>query len=141
MSQSITVVTIGVDDVDRSRRFYSEGLGWTPVLDLPEVVFYQVNFGLLLGLWGKDDLSADVGASLTKGSTFSLAQNLDSPAEVDAVIDQARAAGATIMKEPQHAPIFNGYQGIFTDPDGYLWDIVYNPGLSVKEDGTVVFGS
>src|SRR5688500_7072478 len=117
MKQSLSVVTIGVDDVGRSRSFYSEGLGWTPVMDLPEVVFYQVNFGLLLGVWGKDDLSADVGTPLTKGSTFSLAQNLDSPEEVDEVIEQARVAGATIMKEPQQAPIFNGYQGIFADPD------------------------
>ncbi len=137
MKQSIRVVTIGVADLGRSRRFYSEGLGWSPLVDLDEIVFYQAGFGLVLAVWPLEDLSADVGHPIRPGSAFSLGHNVDSRAEVDEVIDRARRAGAKILKEPQDAPLFGGYQGYFADPDGYLWDVVYNPGLSVAEDGTV----
>jgi uncharacterized protein len=141
MKQSIVAVTLGVADLERSRTFYSDGLGWTPVLDLDEVVFYQAGFGLLLALWSFTDLQQDVGAAITAGSGFSIGHNVDSPAEVDEVIDRARAAGAAILKEPQPAPLFNGYQGYFADPDGHLWDVAYNPGLSIAPDGTPVFRS
>ncbi len=137
MKQSIRVVTLGVDDLRRSRAFYSDGLGWTPLRDLGEIVFYQAGFGLLLAIWPLQDLAGDVGAPLTPGSSFSLGHNVDSRQEVDEVIDRARRAGAKILKEPQDAPLFGGYQGYFSDPDGYLWDVVYNPGLTVAEDGTV----
>lgn len=140
MKQSIRVVTIGVADLGRSRRFYSEGLGWSPLVDLDEIVFYQAGFGLVLAVWPLEDLSADVGRPVAPGSAFSLGHNVESRAEVDEVVERARAAGATILKEPQDAPLFGGYQAYFADPDGHLWDVVYNPGLRVEEDGTVVFG-
>ena len=141
MKQDIRAITLGVADLERSRRFYSEGLGWDPVMDLDEVVFYQAGFGLLLALWPLRELSDDVGAPLTHGTSFSLAHNVDSAEEVVEVIDRARAAGAAILKEPQEAPLFNGFQAYFADPDGYLWDVVYNPGLSVMPDGSLVFTS
>lgn len=140
MKQSIRVVTIGAGDLGRSRRFYSEGLGWSPLVDLDEIVFYQAGFGLVLAVWRLEDLSADVGHPVAPGSAFSLGHNVESRAEVDEVVERARAAGATILKEPQDAPLFGGYQAYFADPDGHLWDVVYNPGLRVEEDGTVVFG-
>lgn len=141
MNQSIRVVTVGVEDLTRSRSFYSEGLGWDPVLDLEEIVFYQAGFGLLFAIWPLADLIADVGTAIGRGSSFSLGHNVDAPEEVDKVIARARNAGATILKEPQAAPLFDGYQGYFADPDGYLWDIVYNPGLAVTEDGVVILGA
>ncbi|HEV2755973.1 MAG TPA: VOC family protein [Actinomycetota bacterium] len=140
MDQSIRVVTVGVEDVARSRAFYSDGLGWVPLLDLPEIVFYQAGFGLAFGVWSLRDLSEDAGRDLPRGSSFSLGHNVASGDDVDAVIERARAAGAAIVKEPQDAPLFGGYQAYFADPDGYLWDVVYNPGLTVGSDGTIVFG-
>ncbi len=139
MDQSIRVVTLGVEDLGRSRTFYSNGLGWDALLDLDEIVFYQAGFGLLFALWPLPDLMSDVGISLPRGSSFSLGHNVGSPEEVESVIERARGAGATILKEPQTAPLFGGYQAYFADPDGYLWDVVYNPGLAVRADGTVVF--
>jgi catechol 2,3-dioxygenase-like lactoylglutathione lyase family enzyme len=137
VKQSIRVITLGVEDLGRSRTFYSEGLGWAPLRDLDEIVFYQAGFGLVLAVWGLKDLAGDVGASLARGSSFSLGHNVETPEEVDEVIERARRAGATILKEPQDAPLFGGRQGYFADPDGYLWDVVYNPGLAVAADGTV----
>ena len=141
MRQSIRVVTLGVEDLGRSRAFYSDGLGWAPLLDLDEIVFYQAGFGLVLALWPLADLAADAGIALKRGSGFSLGHNVDSRSEVDEVVGRARAAGATIVKEPRDAPLFGGYQAYFADPDGYLWDVVFNPGLSVGPDGTVSLGS
>ncbi len=141
MKQDIRVVTVGVADLDRSRSFYSEGLGWIPVLDLEEIVFYQAGFGLLFAIWPVEDLAADVGVAIAPGSSFSLGHNVDSPEEVDQVIERARAAGATILKEPKDAPLFGGYHAYFADPDGHLWDIVYNPNLSVSADGAVILGA
>ena len=141
MNQGIHVVTVGIEDLRRSRTFYSDGLGWDPLLDLDDIVFYQVGIGLLFAIWPLADLMADVGTSFRSGSSFSLGHNVDSRHEVDEVIERARNAGATILKEPQDAPLFGGYQGYFADPDGHLWDIVYNPGLSVAPDGTVILGA
>ncbi|UQX88892.1 VOC family protein [Jatrophihabitans telluris] len=136
MRQSLQLITLAVSDVDASRGFYSDGLGWTPVLDLPEVVFYQVGHGLLLSLFRREDFSDDVGAPAEAGSGFSLAQVVDSTGTVDAIAAAARAAGAEILKPPQQAS-FGGYHTYFADPDGHRWEIAYNPGFSVAEDGTV----
>lgn len=141
MNQSIRVVTVAVDDVARSRAFYSDGLGWTPLLDLPEIVFYQAGFGLAFAVWSTRDLTEDVGREIVRGSSFTLGHNVATRDEVDAVIELARAAGAVVVKEPRDAPLFGGYQGYFADPDGHLWDVVHNPGLSVSADGTIVFGA
>ena len=137
MEQRIRVVTLGVEDLARSRAFYTEGLGWAPLRDLDEIVFYQAGFGLVFAIWPLRDLAADVGEPLTRGSSFSLGHNVGSAEEVRQVIERARRAGARVVKEPQDAPLFGGYQACFFDPDGYLWDVVYNPGLTVAEDGTV----
>lgn len=141
MKQSIRVITLAVEDLERSRAFYSQGLGWTPLMDLDEIVFYQAGFGLVFAIWPLKQLAEDVGAPLRAGSAFSLGHNVESREEVNFVIERARTAGATILKEPRDAPLFGGYQAYFADPDGHLWDIVYNPGLSVAEDGTVLFSS
>ncbi|MDQ0988901.1 VOC family protein [Streptomyces sp. V3I7] len=136
MNQQLNLVTLGVADLETSRRFYSDGLGWTPLLDLDEIVFYQIGHGLALALFPLADLAADTGRPATTGTPFTLAQNLDSPAEVDEAVRRARAAGATVLKEPQRAA-FGGYHGYFADPDGHRWEVCHNPGWSVAEDGTV----
>lgn len=138
MDQHLSLVTLGVGDLTASRRFYSEGLGWTPVLDLDEIVFYQVGHGLLLGLFPLAELGADAGEEATAGTSFSLACNLRSEAAVDAAVERARAAGAQVLKEAQHAS-FGGYHAYVADPDGHRWEIAYNPGLIVEADGTVRF--
>jgi catechol 2,3-dioxygenase-like lactoylglutathione lyase family enzyme len=104
-----------------------------------EVVFYQVGHGLVLGLFGLDDLGTDAGVPATPGTSFSLASNVDSEAAVDAAVERARAAGATVLKEPQRAS-FGGYHAYIADPDGHRWEIAHNPGLTVAADGTVTFG-
>ena len=140
MDQHLSLVTLGVNDLEVSRRFYSDGLGWTPTLEVEdEISFYQVGHGLLLGLYPLDLLSADAGAAATPGTPFSLASNLDSEAAVDAAVERARQAGAQVIKEPQRAD-FGGYHAYVADPDGHRWEIAYNPGLTVAADGTVVFG-
>lgn len=136
MDQQLNLVTLGVGDLRTSRRFYSEGLGWTPLLDLDEIVFYQVGKGLALALFPLADLGADAGRPATAGTPFTLAQNLGSPAEVDEAVQRAREAGATILKEPQRAA-FGGYHAYFADPDGHRWEVCHNPGWSVAPDGTI----
>jgi len=141
VQQSIRVISLGVADLKRSRSFYTDGLGWSALLDVDEIVFYQAGFGLLFAIWPLEDMTTDVGSTLQPGSSFSLGHNVDSPQEVDQIVNLAREAGATVLKEPQDAPLFGGYHAYFADPDGYLWDIVYNPGLSVADDGTVSLGA
>jgi uncharacterized protein len=141
---SIRVITLGVRDVERSRRFYVDGLGWRPTLELPEVVFVQVGHGLLLALFGAADLEVDAGApdhlwQDGPGSPrFSLGSNVDSEAEVDRAFDRAVGSGAVALKPPQRAS-WGGYHAYWCDPDGYVWEIVHNPGLTVGSDGTVSF--
>lgn len=136
MRQQLSLVTLGVADLALGRRFYSQGLGWSPLLDLDEIVFYQVGSGLALALFPLADLGTDVGQPATAGTPFSLAQNLGSPEQVDAAMHRARAAGATVLKPPQRAA-FGGYHGYFADPDGHRWEVCHNPGWSVDDDGRV----
>lgn len=139
MEQHLSLVTLGVADLAASREFYSTGLGWSPVLDLDdEIVFYQVGHGLLIGLFPLADLGADAGVEATAGTSFSLASNVGSESAVDAAVERARAAGATVLKRPQRAS-FGGYHAYIADPDGHRWEIAYNPGLTVAPDGTVRF--
>ncbi|MDH6229220.1 VOC family protein [Streptomyces sp. MJP52] len=136
MNQQVNLVTLGVEDLNVSRRFYTHGLGWTPLLDLDEIVFYQIGKGLALALFPLADLGTDTGHPATAGTPFTLAQNLGSPAEVDVAVQRARAAGAAVLKEPQRAA-FGGYHGYFADPDDHRWEVCHNPGWSVADDGTV----
>lgn len=134
--QRVTLITLGVRDVGASRSFYCAGLGWQPLLDLPEVVFLQVGHGLVVALWGLDELSADVGTPATAGSSVVLAANLDSADAVTAEVERWRSAGGTVLKEPQPA-IFGGRQAYVADPDGQRWEIAWNPGWAVDAEGNV----
>lgn len=139
MGPQLNVVTLGVADVPASTRFYAEGLGWEPLLVVDEeVAFFQVGHGLLLALYGLDDLGTDAGEAATAGTPFSLGQNLASPEAVDAAVERFRVAGGRVVKAPQGAS-WGGYHAYVADPDGHRWEIVHNPGLTVADDGTVRF--
>jgi uncharacterized protein len=142
MDPSVHLITLGVPDVEQARAFYVDGLGWVSAFDVPGVItFIQVGHGLLLGLFGADDLDTDIGQGVhAKGpAPFTLAQVLETEDEVRATLDAAQAAGATILKPAQHAD-FGGFHGYFADPAGFRWEIATNPGWSVASDGTVSIG-
>jgi catechol 2,3-dioxygenase-like lactoylglutathione lyase family enzyme len=139
MDQRLDLLTLGVPDLDEARRFYLDGLGWTATLDVPgEVVFIQVGHGLLLAVWGAQDLAADVdGTPLSPApAALALAQIVQTEDEVRGVLDGAAAAGGTILKPAQPAA-FGGYHGYFADPFGFRWEIATNPGWHVSDDGVV----
>jgi catechol 2,3-dioxygenase-like lactoylglutathione lyase family enzyme len=140
MEQRISVVTLGVDDLERSRRFY-EAIGWhsnTPI-EL-EVVFFQAG-GMVLALWDREKNAKDSGVELGSGyGGVTLAYNVGTPAEVDETIEDARKAGATISREPGET-FWGGYSGVFVDPDGYPWEIAHNPSWRLAEDGSVTLSA
>ena len=136
MEQRISLITLGVADVARARAFY-ERLGWQGQ-EVEETAFFQVG-GMALVLWHQDKLADDAGVRRTPGAGFrgvGLAQNVRSPAEVDAVIAAAEAAGAQVTKRPAET-FYGGYAGYFADPDGHAWEIAYNPGFLLGEDGSL----
>lgn len=139
MEQCLTIVTVGVGDVAASRRFYVDGLGWTPVLDRPEVLFFQVGHGLVLGLWDREEMGAELGEPVVAGTSVELACNVDSDAAVDDAVARVEAAGGTVLKPPRPA-FFGGHHAYVADPDGTRWEIAHNPGLTVDVDGSVRFG-
>ena len=135
MEQRISLVTLGVGDLDRAREFY-QALGWAPTGPTDSVVFFQAG-GMVLGLWDRSDLAEDSGVTDPGGwGGVTLAHNVGSPAEVDSVIEEARAAGATISKEPAET-FWGGYSGAFVDPDGHPWEIAHNPGWTLEADGSI----
>jgi uncharacterized protein len=142
MKPSVQLITLGVADLEKARAFYVDGLGWEPTFEVPgAIVFIQVGHGLLLGLFGADDLAADIGrAEASSGpAAMTLAQVLDTEEEVSATLAAAEAAGARILKPAQWAD-FGGFHGYFADPSGFRWEIATNPGWSEAPDGTVTLG-
>lgn len=123
----ISMITLGVDDLERAVRFYEGGLGFPRLESAPEVAFFTLN-GTWLGLYGRQALAADahVPAEGSGFNSFALAHNVASNAEVDEVFRAALAAGATAVKEPEKAD-WGGYSGYFKDPDGHLWEVACNP--------------
>jgi catechol 2,3-dioxygenase-like lactoylglutathione lyase family enzyme len=136
MEQRVTVITLGVSDLARARAFY-EALGWRS--ESPpeiEVVFFQAD-GLVVSLWDRHKLAEDSGVELGDGyGAVTLAYNVGSPAEVDAVVDEARKAGADITREPGET-FWGGYSGVFADPDGHPWEVAHNPHWTLEPDGSV----
>jgi predicted lactoylglutathione lyase len=140
MEQRVSLVTLGVADLGAARRFY-EALGWSSGSDPDQgVVFFQTG-SMVLGLWSRDDLAKDSGLEDTGGwGGITLAHNVRSPAEVDAVIAEARAAGATIAREGA-TTFWGGYSGAFLDPDGHAWEVAHNPGWELGPDGSITLPS
>jgi catechol 2,3-dioxygenase-like lactoylglutathione lyase family enzyme len=137
MDQRVSLITLGVRDLERARAFY-EALGWkTGAAPGDDVVFFQAG-GLVFALWGRDELAEDSRVEDSGGwGGVTLAYNVGSPEEVDAVIEEARLAGAEIGREPADT-FYGGYSGIFIDPDGHPWEIAHNPHWGLQEDGSVL---
>ena len=140
MKPRITLITIGVDDLERSLRFYRDGLGLSTEgivgqeFEYGAVVFIELQSGLRLALWPRKSIAHDTGLSPdTKSSIeFTLGHNVNSKSEVDAVMNQAKTAGAVIVK-PAHDTFWGGYSGYFQDPDGHLWEVAWNPQLTLQD--------
>ena len=141
MEQRLSLVTLGVADLDRARRFY-EALGWRSN-SKPEdgVVFFQA-VGMIVALWGRSELAEDCVVE-DAGAAFgglALAYNARSPEEVDAVLAEANDAGGTVTRGG--APTFwGGYSGVFRDPDGHPWEVAHNPHWTVRDDGSILLAS
>jgi len=136
MKARITVITIGVDDLERALRFYRDGLGLKTEgiigteIEHGAVVFFDLQAGLKLAIWPRASISHDSGLPLggSSATEFTLGHNLSSKEEVDGVMEQAKGAGAVIVK-PAHETSWGGYAGYFQDPDGHLWEVLWNPQL------------
>jgi uncharacterized protein len=136
VEQRVSLVTLGVSDLSRARAFY-EALGWTTgAAPDDDVVFFQTG-GMIVALWDRGRLAVDSGVEDGRGwGGVTLAYNVRSPAEVDAVVEEARAAGARVAREPG-ATFWGGYSGVFVDPDGHPWEVAHNPHWAIGEDGSV----
>jgi len=140
MKPRITVLTIGVDDLEKSLAFYRDGLGLPTEgiigteFEHGAVAFFHLQAGLMLAIWPRDSLAHDtrLPKSAHSATEFSIGHNVNSKAEVDAIMEQAKNAGATIIK-PAGDTFWGGYSGYFQDPDGHLWEITWNPQLPVAD--------
>jgi catechol 2,3-dioxygenase-like lactoylglutathione lyase family enzyme len=138
MEPTVTLITLGVRNLERAVTFYQDGLGW-PLSGASvegEVAFFRTG-GTVLALWSREELAKDANID-SEGSGFSgfaLAHNVAEKEEVDSVLEEAISAGATVTKEAQD--VFFGRNGYFADPEGYLWEVAWNPSFPLSEDGTI----
>ena len=140
MKPRITLLTLGVDDLERAARFYSDGLGWQTEglvgteFEHGAVAFFDLQSSLRLALWPRKSLAHDAGIEVGARSAteFSIGHNVSSKAEVDAVMARAAKAGAAIIKAA-HDTFWGGYAGYFQDPDGHLWEVAWNPQWNVAD--------
>lgn len=137
MEQRLSLVTLGVKNLPEARAFFGR-LGWKESgASNAQVAFFQIG-GLAFGLFGRDDLAADIGVA-SEGSGFSgvtLAYNVREKRDVDAMLSEAERAGARILK-PAREVFWGGYSGYFADPEGYVWEVAWNPGFPINPDGTL----
>jgi catechol 2,3-dioxygenase-like lactoylglutathione lyase family enzyme len=135
VEQRVSLVTLGVADLARAKAFY-EALGWRGEQPSDDVVFFQAG-GMVVALWDREKLAEDSGVEDTGGwGGITLAHNVRSPEEVDAVLAEAEHAGATIAR-PGAATFWGGYSGAFADPDGHPWEVAHNPFWTLREDGSI----
>jgi predicted lactoylglutathione lyase len=140
MDQRISLITLGVKDLAISRKFYVEGLGWKPAFESSEIIFFQAG-AMIFALFLRDQLANDFNtdpASLDRAA-FALAYNVRNKSEVDPLIQRAAAAGAKVLKQPVEAS-WGGYSGYFADPDGFAWEVAFNPHWPIAPDGTIHYG-
>jgi uncharacterized protein len=136
MEQRVSLVTLGVRDLARTRRFY-EALGWRTRADPgDDVAFFQAG-GMVVALWDRAALAEDSGVEDAGGwGGVTLAHNVRSPEEVDGVVEEARAAGADVVRGPDET-FWGGYSAAFADPEGHAWEIAHNPRWTIRDDGSV----
>ncbi len=137
MQQRLSLITLGVRDYARAKAFYG-ALGWSVALEVEDTAFFQAN-GVILVLWAREKLSADMGIrdEGARWSGIALAHNVDSREEVHEILEVARRNGAQVTREAAET-FYGGYAGVFTDPDGHAWEIAHNPGFGFDDDGNVV---
>jgi uncharacterized protein len=136
MEQRLSLITLGVADLERARAFY-EALGWRSPTDPSDGVAFFQSPGMIVALWSRESLAEDSGVVDGGGwGGVTLAHNVRSPAEVDAVLEEAERAGATITR-PGAETFWGGYSGVFIDPDGHPWEVAHNPGWTIGDDGSI----
>jgi uncharacterized protein len=137
MEQRISLVTLGVKDLGASKRFYADGLGWKPAYEDKEILFFQAG-SMVFALFLREKLAEDfqVDPATFGMAAVALAYNMRAKSEVDPLISNAAAAGATILKPAREAS-WGGYSGYFADPDGFAWEIAWNPSWRLAPDGSV----
>lgn len=138
--QSMSLITLAVADLARSRRFYETGFGWMPCFTQEGITFYQLN-GFVFGLWEGDALAGDFNRPLgaASGGAFAMAHNLPDREAVDRLIPALVEAGGTLLRAAD-APPHGGYRGYVADPDGHAWELAWNPAWSIGVDGHIRFG-
>jgi len=140
MVQAVSVITLGTDDLARSKHFYVDGFGWRPGFENDEIVFYHLN-GTILGTFLKSALEEDMQRrNLKPDGAFALAQNVESKEKVSDLVDRLVAAGGSLLRAPDEPP-HGGFRGYVADPDGHAWEIAWNPGFTLDAEGNVTFGS
>lgn len=138
MQQQMSVITLGIADLARSRRFYTEGFGWRPAFENAEIVFYQMN-GFVLGTWLRSALAADSGRPDGSGSgAFALAHNVATRDAVEPAMQRLIAHGGRLLTAAG-APPHGGFRGYVADPDGHAWEIAWNPAWPIDDRGHVTF--
>jgi predicted lactoylglutathione lyase len=136
MEQRLSLITLGVADLERARAFY-EALGWQSPTDPADGVTFFQSGGMIVALWSREALAEDSGVTDGGGwGGVTLAHNVRSPAEVDALIDEAERAGATITRRGAET-FWGGYSGVFIDPDGHPWEVAHNPAWTIADDGSI----
>lgn len=140
MKPRITVLTLGVDDLERSLKFYRDGLGLPTEgiigteFEHGAVAFFDLQAGVKLAIWNRKDLAYETKVPLgaTSATELTIGHNVGSKEEVDQVMEEAKKAGATIT-DPAHEAFWGGYSGHFQDPDGHLWEVVWNPAWEISD--------
>ncbi len=139
MEQRLSMITLGVADLQRAKAFYEGVVGWKAAPGPPEIIFFDLG-GLIFSLYPHAEMAKDRNAAPGDGGTasqgFALAHNARSKEEVDAIFSRLRDKGATIVKEPEEV-FWGGYSGYFSDPDGHAWEVAYNPYWAIGKDGRV----
>ncbi len=140
MQQQMSLITLGVAELARSRRFYVEGFGWKPVFENAEIIFYQMN-GFMLGTWLSAHLEGDMQrTSLARRGNFALAHNVATLGDVQPAIERLAQHGGRILRAAD-APSHGGYRGYVADPDEHAWEIAWNPTWPISPEGYVTFGT
>ena len=139
MDSRISLLTLGVAELSRSKRFYTEGFGWTPIFENEEIVFYQLG-GLVFSTFLTPSLAADMRRDdLRTPGAFSIAHNVRTREEVEPLLARLQAAGGRLLKAALEPPI-PGYHGYVADPDEHAWETAWNPGFSITPAGETIFG-
>lgn len=141
MDQNVHFLTLATPDLDAARSFYRDGLGWTPLYDVPgEILFFQIAPGLVLGLFDAAKFDQDLlrDHSTNGASGVTLSHNVSTRDDVAATLSELEAAGGTIMKPAQEGAFGGIFHGHVADPNGVVWEIAHNPGWWIDDDGTVI---